>query len=232
MPKAHAFDKAVYVLSGQVALRREAQRIRLHEGGYALISAGQRHRIEGLEGGSRWIEICAPQPRKPGRGEPDTVEVPGWPVASGEELVPGDPRAQGCGSFDARMPVPFDMLPGLFGVSVRMLLDVAQGAVHFNLFVVDIQQGGLCDHHDHPFEEAYFLLSGEVELTVEGEQHTLRAGDFAWTGVGAAHAFHAKGPARWIEVQAPLPPLRNGMRWHTPWRQLFSSLLASHANMA
>lgn len=229
-PKVHAFDKAIYVLSGQVALRREGQRIRLHQGAYVLIRAGRRHQLDGSEGAAQWMEICAPQPREAGRGEPDTVEVPGWPLASCEELALGDPRTEGCGSFDARMPVPFELLPGLSGVSVRMLLDVAQGAVHFNLFVVDIQQGGWCDHHDHPFEEAYFLLSGEVELTVDGRRHTLRAGDFAWTGVGAAHAFHAKGPARWLEVQSPLPPSRDGMRWHAPWRQLFSSLLASRAN--
>lgn len=230
--KVHAFDKAIYVRSGELALRREGQRILLGEGDHVLVRAGQRHQLDGLAGDAQWNEICAPQPRQPGSGEPDTVELPGWPLVAAEDVVASDPRAEGCGSFDGRMPMPFDMPPGLSGVSVRMLLDVAQGAVHFNLFVVDFRPGAVCDHHDHPFEEAYFLLSGEVELTVEGERHTLREGDFAWTGVGAAHSFQAQGPARWIEVQSPLPPVRGGMRWHAPWRKLFSTLMASSTSEA
>lgn len=47
----------------------------------------------------------------------------------------------------------------------------------------------------------------------------LREGDFAWTGVGAQHAFFPrKGtPVHWLEIQAPQPPVREGVRFLSPW---------------
>src|SRR3546814_18578441 len=87
---------------------------------------------------------------------------------------------------------------------MRMLMDANFGAVHFNMFVISFPDGGLCNHHDHPFEEAYVILGGEVEVTFDGRDYTLKEGDFAWTGVGARHAFFPKKgqPVHWLEVQS------------------------------
>ncbi len=98
-------------------------------------------------------------------------------------------------------------------------MDDVFGAVHFNMFVISFADGGLCNHHDHPFEEAYFVLGGEVDIVFDGQEYVLREGDFAWTGVGAQHAFFPrKGtPVHWLEIQAPQPPVREGVRFHSPW---------------
>ena len=61
----------------------------------------------------------------------------------------------------------------LHGFSLRMLMDANFGAMHFNLFVVGFPDGGLCNHHDHPFEETYFMLEGEVDCVFEGQEYTL-----------------------------------------------------------
>ena len=44
------------------------------------------------------------------------------------------------------------------------------------MFTVDYEPGGAAQVHDHPFEEAYFFLDGEVEGELDGEQVTLRRG--------------------------------------------------------
>src|SRR3546814_57171 len=109
---------------------------------------------------------------------------------------------------------------------MRMLMDANFGAVHFNMFVISFPDGGLCNHHDHPFEEAYVILGGEVEVTFDGRDYTLKEGDFAWTGVGARHAFFPKKgqPVHWLEVQSPQPPAMGGMRWHEQWEYMSTVL--------
>ena len=112
------------------------------------------------------------------------------------------------------------MVPdNLFGFSQRMMVDANFGASHFNLFVIGFPDGGLCNHHDHPFEEGYFVLDGAVDITFDGKDYTLETGDYAWTGVGAQHAFFPKKgqPVLWLEFQAPQPPAQGGMRWMTQW---------------
>jgi mannose-6-phosphate isomerase-like protein (cupin superfamily) len=83
----------------------------------------------------------------------------------------------------------------------------------------ELSPGGFRRYHDHPLEEFYFPLSGEAFMEIEGRRFRLRAGDFAWTGVGAAHAFFHAGdePFRWIETQAPQFPACHGSRDHADW---------------
>jgi uncharacterized cupin superfamily protein len=65
--------------------------------------------------------------------------------------------------------------------------------------------------HDHTFEEAYFILSGEVEGTLDGKVYRARAGDVLWTSVGCVHTFVNKStePVRWLETFSPQPPKEN-----------------------
>jgi mannose-6-phosphate isomerase-like protein (cupin superfamily) len=90
-------------------------------------------------------------------------------------------------------------------------------AANFNMFIIEFADGGLCNHHDHPFEEAYLILEGKVDIVFDGEPYVMGRGDFAWTGVGSRHAFFPKAGqrVRWLEIQAPQPPVRNGQRWHS-----------------
>ena len=73
------------------------------------------------------------------------------------------------------------------------------------MFTVDYELGGAAQAHDHPFEEAYVFLAGEVEGELDGQHYTFRPGDVAFAGVGSVHGFYNTGTerVRWIETQAP-----------------------------
>jgi len=75
--------------------------------------------------------------------------------------------------------------------------------------------------HDHTYEEAYFILSGEVEATLDGKRYRARPGDVLWTGVGCVHAFANTGsePVRWLETFSPQPPQENVFRFVADWEQ-------------
>jgi quercetin dioxygenase-like cupin family protein len=107
------------------------------------------------------------------------------------------------------------------GISVKMLVDRTFGADHVTMFTVDYEPGGAAQAHDHPFEEAYLFLAGEIEAELDGEHHTLRAGDIVFAGVGSLHGFYNTGTerVRWIETQAPQPPARQAYRWAASWER-------------
>ena len=102
-----------------------------------------------------------------------------------------------------------------------MLVDRVFGAELLTMFTVDYEPGGAAQVHDHPFEETYFFLDGEVEAELDGETRTVRAGDVVFAGVGATHGFFntGSGRVRWIETQAPQPPERHSYRWVDHWKR-------------
>jgi quercetin dioxygenase-like cupin family protein len=107
------------------------------------------------------------------------------------------------------------------GISVKMLVDRGLGADLLTMFTVDYEPGGAAQAHDHPFEETYFFLAGEIEAELDGQPYTLRAGDVVFAGVGSVHGFWNTGRerVRWIETQAPQPPARHAYRWSATWKQ-------------
>jgi quercetin dioxygenase-like cupin family protein len=82
--------------------------------------------------------------------------------------------------------------------------------------------GGFITLHDHAFEESFYFLSGEIEAELDGEVHTLSAGDYFWSGVGSMHALvnRADAPVLWLETQAPQPPSRYQARFVADWERL------------
>lgn len=218
---SHAFEKALFVTGGELEVNRDGHVYRLSEGDFILVPTGVDHALRNrAPGTARWVEASAPQPKAPG-GWQDT-----WfagPAQWTQQAAPPDlrdPRIRMMGHYDPLQHPPASTVASdLHGFSLRMLMDANFGANHFNMFVVGFPDGGLCNHHDHPFEEAYFILDGAVDITFDGTDYTLETGDYAWTGVGAQHAFFPKEgkPVRWLEIQAPQPPAEGGTRWMSQW---------------
>ena len=71
-----------------------------------------------------------------------------------------------------------------------MLVDKRLDAQLHTMFMVGYQPGAVAHPHDHPFEESYVMLEGEVDVVADGDRYTLRPGDVFWTGVGCIHAFY------------------------------------------
>jgi mannose-6-phosphate isomerase-like protein (cupin superfamily) len=94
------------------------------------------------------------------------------------------------------------------------------------MFMVDYEPRACANPHDHPFEESYYMLEGEVDVVANGERHTLRPGDAFWTGTGCVHAFYEMQGARvrWLETSAPGPPPRHSYRHERDWDYLAERL--------
>jgi quercetin dioxygenase-like cupin family protein len=193
----HSFEESVHVLEGEVVADVAEGSYALRPGDYAVFPVGFPHAWRNLGAGpGRWVEMAAPQPRAE-HGE-DTFEV-----------TPGP---------EPREPVPLVYS----GITVKMMIDRELGAECLTMFMVQYEEGGLAGAHDHPFEETYMILEGEVDALFDGEHHRLGPGDVAWAGVGCLHAFANPGPGavRWLETQAPQPPGRHSYRFARDWDHL------------
>lgn len=242
-PHVHSFEEALYVLSGELLLLLDQRVHRLVAGDYALMPTALRHALgnSGAEE-TRLLSLSSPVRLPPDAGRRDTFFEPAQDLAAMDAAATrppfGDPTLRLVGHYDGTPPqvealrvadpargrAPAGMDTALLaysGISVKMLVDRAFGADHVTMFTVDYELGGAAQAHDHPFEEAYVFLAGDVEGAVDGQAYTFRPGDVLFAGVGTVHGFYNTGTerVRWIETQAPQPPARHAYRWVRQWEQ-------------
>ena len=248
----HSFEESLYVLEGELILELDQQVHRLVPGDYALMPIGVPHTLvsDGSQG-VRWLSVNTPPRRAADAAVADTLFAASAPdvaalVAAAKRPAVGVPTTRWVGHYEGtppqlealalndsargREPAGMDTaLLAYSGISVKMLVDGHLGASLLTMFTVDYEPGAAAQAHDHPFEETYFFLAGEVEAELDGVLYTLRAGDVVFAGVGSVHGFwnEGAGRVRWIETQAPQPPSRHAYRWETSWRRLAASGIES-----
>jgi quercetin dioxygenase-like cupin family protein len=240
----HSFEEALYVLAGELLLEISGQIHRLVRGDFALMPVGTWHAL-GNAGSEqvRWLSVNTPMRLAPDAGRRDTFfsaipfDLDGF-AARAERPPFGDPRLRLVGHYEGtppqsevlrlddpargRRPAGMDTALTVYsGISVRMLVDRVLGAELLTMFTVDYEPGGAAQVHDHPFEETYFFLDGEITAELDGRERTIRAGDVVFAGVGSTHGFFntGGGRVRWIETQAPQPPARHSYRWVDHWKR-------------
>jgi len=240
----HSFEEALYVLEGELLMELDGHVHRLQPGDYTVMPIGVRHGLANANNAElRWLSVNTPLRLPPDAGRRDTFfdkEPPSVAELDASAVRPpfGDPTLRWIGHYDGtppqsealaindpargRRPAGMDTaLLAYSGISVKMLVDRVFGADLLTMFTVDYEIGGSAQQHDHPFEETYFFVAGEVEAELDGETVTLRPGDVVFAGVGSVHGFYNTGTerVRWIETQAPQPPVRHAYRWLDHWRR-------------
>jgi quercetin dioxygenase-like cupin family protein len=225
-PHIHSYEESFYVLGGEAVLRVADRSYRVRPGDFGAIKVGTVHAWRAAGSTSvRWLQMAAPQPKPPGK-ERDTFFAKNGAIPT--DAPPLDlNRLDGAllGHFDVGQIPPGDegriVAGGLKGVFLKWLIDEKFGAAHHRLLFIEYLPGVSIGLHDHTYEEAYFILSGTVEATMDGSRYVARAGDVLWTGVGCVHAFANTGgePVRWLETFSPQPPSENVFRFMSEWEQ-------------
>jgi quercetin dioxygenase-like cupin family protein len=225
-PHVHSFEESFYLFSGEALAMINGASYHLVAGDYGVTKVGTPHAWRAIGSGPvRWLQMAAPQP-KPLGAERDTFFLKDRAFAeSARRLDLGDLSGNLLNHFDAgQIPPPGQRPPsltGLEGVFLKWLIDEEFGARHHRLLFIEYQPGVRLGLHDHTFEEAYFILSGEVEGTLDGKTYLGKAGDVFWTGVGCVHGFANVGtePVTWLETFAPQPPKENVFRFMAEWER-------------
>ena len=232
----HSFETSFYVLEGNPVLYLEGRGVTLEPGACGAIPVGVPHAFRAGEP-ARWIEMASPRPRtdgsdtfflgSPPEGAPDTLDARDprnhnlFLLREGETDLDVLKHAQPMGAPTVSGSMATAVL-AYSGITVKMLVDQRLDAQLHTMFMVDYQPGACANPHDHPFEESYYMLDGEVDVVADGDRHTLRPGDAFWTGTGCVHAFYeTQGrTVRWLETSAPGPPPRHSYRHQRDWDYL------------
>ena len=97
------------------------------------------------------------------------------------------------------------------GLRHAVLIDGPGGASHLEVRLLDLAAGAAVPAHRHPFEESWYVLSGQGQRTVAGLTYEVATGDYGFSPVGAGHAVAAAGEGlSWLSVRAPKPPAFRG----------------------
>jgi quercetin dioxygenase-like cupin family protein len=215
----HAFEQALYVLSGSLTVDVAGAREELGADDFLWIEFGVPHAVASTTS-AEWLEVSAPNP---GARFEDTV------FAEGTGATPEAPYRRG--HFDVGdLPEPSgNILAGagtnVGGASVLLLVNQDFGASQFVLMALQYMPGGGIKEHDHAFEEGFFIIEGQLEGDLDGELHTFGPGDYFWSGVGSTHELTNRSdtPVRWLETQAPQPPSRHQFRYLGDWERIASA---------
>ena len=236
----HSFEETFYVIEGELVADLPEGSFRFATGDYGLVPVGVTHALRNPSSQPvSFAEMRAPLPRE--RHGFDTFFPDGGPSHEPEAIDVRDPRNRSFGHIDPenmdpgmqtqdRLALSASMRTALLvysGISVKMMIDSDLGADLSTMFMVQYVPGGFAGAHDHPLEEAYLILEGEVEAGFDGVKYQLGPGDVAWAGVGCVHEFRniGEGPVRWLETQAPQPPSRHSYRFQRDWSYLIEAVL-------
>jgi quercetin dioxygenase-like cupin family protein len=97
------------------------------------------------------------------------------------------------------------------GLRHATLIDGQGGASHVEVQLFELRAGAAAPAHRHPFEESWYVLSGQGQRTVAGLSYEVATGDYGFSPVGAGHAVAAAGEdLSWLSVRAPKPPVFQG----------------------
>jgi mannose-6-phosphate isomerase-like protein (cupin superfamily) len=248
----HSFEEMFHVLEGEPVLVMEGRGYPMSPGACGVVPLGVPHAWVGpARGTAKWLDTMTPQPRDEHVGQHTFFLGPVGKFEHGV-LDIRDPRSRHFFrmadddiqvdklKIGARVNAPkvsSSMATALLaysGIAVKMLVDQRLDAIMANMFMVEYQPGGCAHPHDHPFEETYYFLEGEVEAVADDVRYTLKPGDLFWTAVGSVHAFYNTSgkTVRWLETQAPQPPARHSYRFARDWEYLAEKLAGPAAGKA
>ncbi len=227
----HPFEASWYFFSGSGRLELAGLAYDVGAGDYAVAPVSVAHRLSATEP-LRWLSVWAPKPPS-FRGARTSVPAEMGPGIGLGRPSETDPRHRYAGHLaEPEAPAFADLsMPGYHGpniknIFIRMMVDRLLGAQHHTFFLATIAPrsgpGQAAGEHYHPFEEIYYFLSGGMRGRLDGDDVPVGAGDLVWVSVDATHGFVNENdePARWLEVQSPVPPDSEAFFFPDDWRNL------------
>jgi glyoxylate utilization-related uncharacterized protein len=77
----------------------------------------------------------------------------------------------------------------ILGMPLRFLCDARETGGAWSLFEEDVPRGMGPPPHRHDWDEAYYVLRGEVDFMIDGEPVTMASGDFTYLPANTTHGF-------------------------------------------
>jgi EmrB/QacA subfamily drug resistance transporter len=186
----HDFDEAFYVLAGELTFQVGDELVTAGPGAVAFAPRGVHHTLANLsDAEARYLLICTPGGFER-RFDPAASEPYPETTVVGPQIAPTGARGT--------LPVP-DGRP-----KVLLRSEQSDGRVSVvESFVPTDAKGPFL--HTHDFDEAFYIVDGELTFQVEDRLITVRRGEIAFAPRGVPHTFTNRSgePARSLIVCTP-----------------------------
>jgi len=109
---------------------------------------------------------------------------------------------------------------GSEGFNSATLVSLEDGSTHVEISICSLDPGGFVGGHLHPFEESFYVLSGEAIVSIDHEAHHIVNDDFGFAPVAAPHAWSNPFDESvvWYRVRSPQPRPVGGFNGTYPVR--------------
>ena len=93
----------------------------------------------------------------------------------------------------------------VLGTEVRFLCEAEHTRQAFSMMEVTLPQGSGPPPHHHDWDEAYYVVDGDVRFLIDGRERVVGRGDFVYAPAGTVHGFSGLSvvPARMLILDAP-----------------------------
>ncbi|MGZ5182198.1 MAG: cupin domain-containing protein [Ramlibacter sp.] len=93
----------------------------------------------------------------------------------------------------------------VMGADVRFLCTADNTDRRWSLMEVALPPDAGPPPHSHPWDEAYYVMEGQVRFSLEGKEQLVAGGDFIYAPGGTVHGFKgaSERPARLLIFDAP-----------------------------
>ena len=94
---------------------------------------------------------------------------------------------------------------GVLGTQVKFLCTSNNTAGGFSILQVELPKGSGAPPHHHPWDEAYYLISGKLEFQLGNDAISMSAGDFIYAPGDTVHSFSGASddPATMLVFDSP-----------------------------
>ena len=101
--------------------------------------------------------------------------------------------------FGQRQPL------NVLGMPLTMLCEARDTGGAWSLFEEEVSLGMGPPPHRHDWDEAYYILNGEIDFVIDGDSVRSSAGDFNYLPRGTVHSFKgaSEAPARVLIFASP-----------------------------
>ena len=95
------------------------------------------------------------------------------------------------------------LVPSSHKVGLKRVLLAAEesGCAITQIAVTDLKAGEVVVAHVHEdMMEGFYVMSGVLDMVLDGEVEHCKEGDFVWLGCGVSHELHAKTDVRMMTI--------------------------------
>ena len=77
--------------------------------------------------------------------------------------------------------------------AMKALISPKEGWEGYVMRLVELKPGGYSPYHDHPWPHINFMVKGKGTLHMDGEDHPVSEGSYAYVPAGKIHQFKNEG---------------------------------------